>query len=56
MTAHSARSRNSRSVPSVSCGEENLLALEGDPYSTECILIHEFAHNIHLRGMVNLKL
>lgn len=37
--------------PHCSCGEENLLAYEGDPYSTECILIHEFAHNIHLRGM-----
>ena len=38
--------------PVCSCGEENLLAFEGDPYSAECILIHEFAHNIHLRGMV----
>lgn len=37
-----------------SCGEENLLGFEGDPYATENILIHEFAHNIHLRGMVNL--
>lgn len=37
--------------PLCSCGEENLLAYPGDPYSTECILIHEFAHNIHLRGM-----
>ncbi|QDV22994.1 hypothetical protein [Aureliella helgolandensis] len=37
-----------------SCAEENLLAFTGDPYSTENILIHEFAHNIHLRGMVNL--
>ncbi len=36
------------------CGEENLLGFDGDPYSTENILIHEFAHNIHLRGMVNL--
>lgn len=34
-----------------SCGEENLLAFPGDPYSAECILIHEFAHNIHLRGL-----
>lgn len=40
--------------PVCSCGEENLLAFAGDPYSTENILIHEFAHNIHLRGMVNV--
>jgi len=33
--------------PAVSCGEENLLALPGDPYFTENILIHEFAHAIH---------
>ena len=44
----------SRNDPVCSCGEENLLGFEGDPYSTENILIHEFAHNIHLRGMVNL--
>ncbi len=41
----------SRTDPVCSCGEENLLAFEGDPYSTENILIHEFAHNIHYRGM-----
>ncbi len=40
--------------PFCSCGEENLLCYPGDPYSTENILIHEFAHNIHLRGMVNI--
>lgn len=33
--------------PAVSCGEENLLCLPGDPYPTENILIHEFAHVIH---------
>lgn len=44
----------SRTDPVCSCGEENLLGYEGDPYSTENILIHEFAHNIHLRGMVNV--
>ena len=44
----------SRMDPVCSCGEENLLAFAGDPYSTENILIHEFAHNIHLRGMVNV--
>ena len=37
--------------PVCSCAEENLLAFEGDPYSEECILIHEFAHSIHLRGL-----
>jgi hypothetical protein len=42
----------SRTDPVCSCGEENLLGFEGDPYATECILIHEFAHNIHLRGLV----
>jgi len=40
--------------PLCSCAEENLLGYPGDPYSTECILIHEFAHNIHLRGMANI--
>lgn len=40
--------------PYCSCAEENLLAYEGDPYSTENILIHELAHNIHLRGMSNV--
>lgn len=40
--------------PFCSCAEENLLAYPGDPYSTECILIHELAHNIHLRGMANV--
>lgn len=33
--------------PSVSCGEENLLKNSGDPYDTESICIHEFAHAIH---------
>lgn len=44
----------SKTDPLCSCGEENLLAYSGDPYSTESIFIHEFAHNIHLRGMVNI--
>ena len=33
--------------PTVSCGEENLLGNPGDPYSTESICVHEFAHAIH---------
>ncbi len=37
--------------PAVSCGEENLLNYSGDPYSTENILIHEFAHAIHQMGL-----
>lgn len=44
----------SETDPYCSCAEENLLGYAGDPYAAECILIHEFAHNIHLRGMVNL--
>ena len=37
--------------PAVSCGEENLLCCTGDPYSTENILVHEFAHVIHQMGL-----
>jgi hypothetical protein len=44
----------SQTDPVCSCGEENLLGFAGDPYATENILIHEFAHNIHLRGMTNV--
>jgi hypothetical protein len=54
---YDARARGmggSQSDPYCSCGEENLLCYPGDPYSTENILIHELAHNIHLRGMVNV--
>ncbi|MEN8782895.1 MAG: hypothetical protein ABF379_00885, partial [Akkermansiaceae bacterium] len=40
--------------PSVSCGEENLLANPGDPYSTESICVHEFAHAIHDTGLKTL--
>ena len=28
--------------PAVTCGEENLLGIKGDPYAKENILIHEF--------------
>ncbi len=44
----------SQTDPFCSCGEENLLCYPGDPYAAECILIHEFAHCVHLRGMSNL--
>lgn len=40
--------------PFVTCAEENVLGYEGDPYSTENILIHEFAHALHLRGLTNV--
>ena len=41
----------SRQRPAVSCAEENLLNYRGDPYSTENIMIHEFAHAIHSMGL-----
>ena len=44
----------SQNDPFCSSAEENVLGFPGDPYATECILIHEFAHCIHLRGMVNV--
>ena len=34
--------------------EENVLCYPADPYEKECILIHEFAHSIHLRGLSNV--
>ena len=37
--------------PAVSCGEENLLNYSGDPYWSENILVHEFAHAIHQMGL-----
>ena len=54
---YDARARGlggSQTDPFCSCAEENLLGYPGDPYEKECILIHEFAHNIHLRGMTNV--
>ena len=42
--AYRARGLGSRPV---SCGEENLLNLKGDPWEGENIFIHEFAHGIH---------
>lgn len=40
--------------PSISCAEENVLNLLGDPYRKECILIHEFSHAIHQMALVDL--
>ncbi|WP_457129431.1 hypothetical protein [Mucilaginibacter sp. HD30] len=37
--------------PVVSCAEENLLGYARDNYRGEDILIHEFAHTIHLMGL-----
>jgi len=44
----------SETDPLCTVAEENVLGFPGDPYEAECILIHEFAHNIHLRGMLNV--
>lgn len=38
--------------PLTSCAEENLLAYQIDKYHAEDILIHEFAHAIHLMGIL----
>lgn len=43
-----------RERPAVSCGEENLLHNPGDPYATESIMVHEFAHAIHLMAVNDL--
>lgn len=44
----------SQTDPFCSCAEENVLGFKGDPYEKECIVIHEFAHCIHLRGLLNV--
>lgn len=38
-------------VPITTCAEENVLCYDIDPYQNEDILIHEFAHAIHLMGL-----
>ena len=38
-------------LPLTTCAEENILAYQIDPYHAEDILIHEFAHTIHLVGI-----
>ena len=43
-----------RSHPLTSCAEENLLAYQIDKYHAEDILIHEFAHSIHLIGIIHV--
>jgi hypothetical protein len=37
--------------PVCSVGEENVLQYPGDPYHTESILVHEFAHAMHHMGL-----
>jgi hypothetical protein len=44
----------SETDPYITCAEENVLGYPGDPYASECILLHEFAHGLHLRGLVNV--
>ena len=39
-------------LPLTSCAEENVLAYQIDKYHAEDILIHEFAHGIHLIGLM----
>lgn len=38
-------------LPLTTCAEENILAYQIDQYHAEDILIHEFAHTIHLVGI-----
>ncbi|MDO4993507.1 MAG: hypothetical protein Q4E32_00730 [Bacteroidales bacterium] len=39
-------------LPLTSCAEENVLGYQIDKYHAEDILIHEFAHSIHLIGLM----
>ncbi len=41
-------------LPLTTCAEENLLCYQIDKYHAEDILIHEFAHTIHLIGIVQV--
>ncbi len=41
-------------LPLTTCAEENLLCYQIDKYHAEDILIHEFAHTIHLVGIVQV--
>jgi len=42
-------------LPLTSCAEENLLCYQIDKYHAEDILVHEFAHSIHLIGIKSLE-
>lgn len=41
-------------LPLTTCAEENLLCYQIDKYHAEDILIHEFAHTIHLVGIATM--
>ncbi|HJX71498.1 MAG TPA: hypothetical protein VJ346_06085 [Bacteroidales bacterium] len=41
-------------LPLTTCAEENLLCYQIDKYHAEDILIHEFAHTIHLVGILQV--
>jgi hypothetical protein len=41
-------------LPLTTCAEENLLCYQIDKYHAEDILIHEFAHSIHLVGIIQV--
>jgi len=43
-----------REIPITTCAEENILAYQIDKYHAEDILIHEFAHAIHLIGIAGV--
>lgn len=40
---------------SASCGEENVICLPGDRYKGESILVHEFAHIVHMVGILGVN-
>ncbi|OFY40717.1 MAG: hypothetical protein A2X18_11710 [Bacteroidetes bacterium GWF2_40_14] len=41
-------------LPLTTCAEENILCYQIDKYHAEDILIHEFAHSIHLIGIISV--
>jgi len=40
---------------SASCGEENVIGAEKDKYYGESILVHEFAHILHMVGIIGVE-
>ena len=41
-------------MPLTTCAEENILGYQIDKYHAEDILVHEFAHSIHLIGILTV--
>ena len=41
-------------LPLTTCAEENILGYQIDKYHAEDILVHEFAHSIHLIGILTV--